>query len=136
MTQLDPKKKGPEGTEVVAVEDGRVTKIEDFTGSKADPPSPWWNDTQAVQVEGEKVVVLYGEIETNESLKVGVRVKKGDNIGRVKRVLTKEKGRPMAMLHLEVHVHGARDTPEWPVDSPKPPSLLDPTPFLLPLFNK
>lgn len=51
-----------DGQYVIAVEDGEVVSIENFNGSHANPPSPWWNNTKAVMIEGESGVVVYGEI--------------------------------------------------------------------------
>lgn len=118
----------PEGTPVNAVEDGVVVLRQNFTGPKAN--SPWWHDTEALLVEGESGVIVYGEIAPRENMHVGTRVKRGEEIGTVVRVLTEDKGRPMSMLHLELHARGTRDTYEWPVQGPRPPSLIDPTPFL------
>lgn len=117
----------PEGTRVAAVETGEVVAVIPFTGPRG--ASPWWEDTDAVLVEGESGVVVYGEVESG--VKVGTRYLKGDKIGWVKRVLKVDKGRPMSMLHLELHDHGTRDAPEWPVNGPKPATLRDPTPYLL-----
>ncbi len=120
----------PEGTPVRAVEDGIVVALEKFTGTEATPPSPWWMDTEALLVEGASGVVVYGEITSIRE--PGYEVKAGDLLGYVIQVLKKDKGRPMSMLHLELHEHGTRQTSEW-LDE-KPASLLDPTPhFLLPL---
>jgi murein DD-endopeptidase MepM/ murein hydrolase activator NlpD len=118
-----------EGSPVSAVEDGVVVGVQWFTGEKANPPSPWWHNTQAVLVEGSSGVVVYGEILTART--VGQEVKAGDLMGVVKKVLKINKGRPMSMLHLELHQHGTRDTFEW-LDE-RPASLLDPTAFLLEL---
>ena len=86
--------------------------------------------------EGKEVVILYGEIIVDESLKIGESVKKGQILGKIRQVLTKDKGRPMSMLHLEVHKHGSRDTPLWePPEIPKPDSLLDPTPYFIHIFK-
>lgn len=115
-----------EDTEIYAVEDGEVVSRQNFTGPKAG--SGWWLDTEALLVEGETGVVVYGEIATD--MQVGQKVKKGDVVGKVKRVLAEDKGRPMSMLHLELHKHGTRDTYEWKEESKRPPSLLDPTPHL------
>lgn len=51
-----------ESTPVYAIEDGKIVEILEFTGEGADPPSPWWNRTQAVLVEGRSGVILYGEV--------------------------------------------------------------------------
>ncbi|MBI1328020.1 MAG: peptidoglycan DD-metalloendopeptidase family protein [Alphaproteobacteria bacterium] len=121
----------PDGTPVEAVEDGVVVAILDFTGPAAG--SPWWRDTKAVMVEGKTGVVLYGEITPAANLTIGSAVKSGDRLGEVTQVLTKDKGRPMSMLHLELHEHGTSDAYEWKVGEDKPESLRDPTHFLLPL---
>lgn len=116
----------PEGWMVVAVEAGTVVEISQFTGEGVG--SPWWEDTQAVLVEGKSGVVVYGEIEP-WGLTVGDDVVPGDVIGFVKRVLKVDKGRPMSMLHLELHQPGTRIVPAW--ESIRPYTLLDPTPHLL-----
>lgn len=115
----------PEGTQVYAVEAGYVVAIIAFTGAAVG--SSWWHDTVAVLVEGESGVVVYGEI--SPVVTVGSMILKGCLIGNVKQVLTKDKGRPMSMLHLELHKKGARDAPEWTKRRPK--TLLDPTRYLL-----
>ncbi len=122
----------PEGTRVMAVEAGIVVAILDFTGPKAE--SPWWHDTQAVLIEGDSGVVLYGEMAP--VVTVGQNVAAGDVLGHVVQVLREDKGRPMSMLHLELHTAGTRDCYEWVVGAASPPSLRDPTPFLLPLTLK
>ncbi len=122
----------PEGTPVHAVEDGVVVRVMGFTGPKAD--SPWWHDTDAVLIEGASGVVLYGEIAPQ--VKEGDRVTAGQVVGHIVQVLREDKGRPMSMLHLELHTAGTRDCYEWTDESGKPPSLQDPTPYLLPLAEK
>lgn len=117
------------GDEVFAMESGTVTLIEDFTGPKAN--SPWWEDTRAVHIEGESGVIIYGEIIEKEDLKLGDFVKEGEFIGKIKTVLKKDKGRPMNMLHLELHEHGTRASYEWKNDEEKPKSLKDPTSLLI-----
>lgn len=117
----------PVGTIVRPVESGRVVAVVHFTGPRADPPSPWWLPTQAVLVEGESGVVVYGEVLSRVS--VGWEVYKGSSaLGLVRQVLIKDKGYPMSMLHLELHIPGTRNAFDW-IDE-KPPSLLDPTPYL------
>lgn len=116
----------PDGTPVFAVEDGTVVDIQPFTGPKAG--SGWWHDTDAVFVEGVSGVVVYGEI--TPSCEKGATVRAGGLIGHVKTVLREDKGRPMSMLHLELHSHGTRAAPEWPTEAEKPATLQDPTPFL------
>lgn len=122
----------PPQTLVQAVEDGIVVAIEAFTGAHAG--YPWWHDTFALLVEGESGVVVYGEIAKPE-LVVGAAITAGQKIGHVIPVLKTPKGRPDTMLHLELHDKGTRKTFEWPVRRgvpvEKPPSLRDPTPYLL-----
>ena len=67
------------GTRVLAVEDGEVISIEDFTGPKAG--YPWWNDTQAVLVLGKSGIVVYGEV--SPKVKVGDKVLKGQQVAVV-----------------------------------------------------
>lgn len=117
----------PEGTPVRAVEDGIVVAVIKFTGSETYPPSPWWEDTEAVLVEGESGVVVYGEITATRE--VGDLVQGGSLLGYVVRVLKEDKGRPTSMLHLELHEPGTRDAYEW-LES-RPDSLLDPTAYFL-----
>lgn len=116
----------PAGTPVQAVEAGEVVGIMPFTGAQAG--SDWWEDTDAVLVEGASGVVVYGEIAP--ACLVGQRVAAGDLVGHVVTVLKKDKGRPMAMLHLELHTRGAREAPEWISPDTKPETLRDPTPYL------
>ncbi len=120
-----------DGTPVHAVEDGVVVAVIPFTGPSAVPPSPWWHDTQAVLIEGSSGVVVYGEVGIGTGIREGVHVGQGEIIGHVRRVLVKDKGRPVSMLHLELHRHGTRDAFEWTIDSGRPASLLDPTSLML-----
>lgn len=124
----------PEGTPVSAVEAGQVVRIEPFTGAHAG--SPWWHDTWAVFVEGASGVVVYGEIQPSEGLALGARVEPGQALGHVVPVLKTPKGRPAAMLHLELHASGARSAPGWDHGQPRPATLRDPTPWLLDLAHR
>jgi len=114
---------------VVAVEDGEVVAVEHFTGYNE---SPWWEDTEAVLIEGESGVVLYGEI--IPSVKVGDKLHQGDLVGKVKRVLKKDKGLPTTMLHLELYLPGTRKSEWWREN--KPENLLDPTEHLQKAIEK
>lgn len=116
----------PEGTEVIAVEAGVVVAVLPFTGPRAD--SPWWEDTDAVLVEGASGVVLYGEL--GPAVAVGDRCRAGDLLGHVVRVLRRDKGRPVAMLHLELYAPGAREPVWWLLGDDRPGPLRDPTPLL------
>lgn len=122
----------PEGTTVRAVEDGYVVGIIPFTGPHAD--SPWWCDTWAVLVEGRSGVVVYGEIIA--TIENGITVRAGEAIGHIQRVLRKDKGRPMSMLHLELHHPGTRDVFEWTPETGRPDTLLDPTPLLMTIVDE
>lgn len=117
----------PEGTAVTAVERGRVVAVLPFTGPAAG--LPWWLDTWAVLVEGPTGVVVYGEIQP--AITVNAEVEAGHLLGRIKRVLRHDKGRPTCMLHLELHTAGSRSCPEWLDELARPPELLDPTEYLL-----
>ena len=123
-----------EGTSFFAVENGVVVEIEVFTGPKAE--SPWWHETHAVLIGGPTGVICYGEVET--SLKVGDKVLAGDELGTVKQVLKKDKGKPRCMLHFELYEQGAVETVWWKTDEDaadrredRPEGLLDPTAHLL-----
>jgi phosphopantothenoylcysteine decarboxylase len=124
-----------DGALVRAVEDGIVVNVDDFTGPKVG--DSWWNDTQAVQVEGSSGVVTYGEITPFPDVCVGKRVRRGDPFARVKRVLLEGKERPdipghsPSMLHIELYKHGSREFAGWRHEVSKNPLLLDPTPYLL-----
>lgn len=117
----------PEGSPVFAVEDGVVVARSLFTGPSVG--LPWWLDTEVVLVEGESGVVAYGEIIPCVSL--GCAVEAGQQLGSVARVLRADKGRPTAMLHLELHARGTRVCKDWALGAPRPDTLLDPTPRLL-----
>jgi murein DD-endopeptidase MepM/ murein hydrolase activator NlpD len=111
---------------VVAVEDGEVVSIENFTGESANPPSPWWNDTKAVLVEGPSGVVVYGEIKPLDSIAVGQKIKVGKILGKVITVLKKDKGMPMTMLYIELYKKGTRETAIWNLGEEQPENLLNP----------
>ena len=114
------------GTPVYAIEDGEVVKVDWFTGAVID--MPWWEETQAVAVEGKSGVWNYAEITPNEPyIKVGKKIRQGDIIGYVKTVLKKDKGLPMTMLHLELYEHGYRgDWSMWNLNSLPYPGLINP----------
>ena len=85
--------------------------------------------TEARRIECiESGVVVYGEIAPH--IAVGTRVVAGTLIGVAIPVLKHDKGRPMCMLHLELHTSGSRSAPEWLTEE-KPEVLIDPTSFLL-----
>lgn len=115
---------------VLAIENGTVVNICMFTGPQMG--SPWWNTTYCALVEGDTGVFNYGEILVHEHLHIGKKIKRGDCIGYVETVLTKDKGRPMNMLHLELYSHGTtQNIEQWSLHEPKPEKLLDPTGLFL-----
>lgn len=118
--------------QVVAMEDGVVVAIEEFTGENANLPSPWWNNTKAVFIEGKSGVFVYGEISPMDTIKVGKQMKRGQKIGHVITVLKKDKGigLPITMLHLELYKTGTRESVIWNLEQPQPEHLIDPMPFL------
>lgn len=117
----------PTSTPVMAVEEGEVIAVRQFTGPELG--HPWWNKTYAVWVQGPSGVVVYGEIAPHTQ--VGAKVIAGSLLGVVVPVLIKDKGRPLSMVHLELHEDGSTEAPEWLIDVPRPAVLRDPTPFLL-----
>ena len=114
---------------VFAVEDGIVVDYRDWTGEGAG--SPWWEDTEALLIEGESGVIVFGEIVNTVGLKIGDKVSRGDHIGNVVTVLKKDKGRPMTMLHVQMYKNGYTHAGGWKISDPQPGQLVDSTPFLL-----
>lgn len=123
----------PVGEKVYAVEDGEIIKIDYFTGKEAN--SDWWLTTKAICVEGESGVIVYGEIIERDGLKEGDKVKAGEYIGNVLRVLVHDKGRPTSMLHFELRSHGAKEDITWYPDGVKPEHLKDPTNLLIEVMD-
>ena len=118
------------GQEVQAIEDGTVVLIEHFTGTNANPPSPWWMDTWSILVEGASGVLGYCELKPLPHIRVGMQLHEGDVIATIVPVLKKDKGNGTTMLHFEQYVSGTKDHVTWVLDTPKPPQLLDPRDFL------
>lgn len=117
------------GQSVWAVEAGFIVDICPFTGEVAG--FPWWENTWGVYVAGKSGIVVYGEINPHPSLKKGDAVVKGAFIGSVLRVLKKDNGRPMSMLHLELHAADYVHTAQWQIGQPPPVGILNPTKHLL-----
>ena len=122
------------GEVVRAVEGGTVVGIQGFTGSKVG--MEWWNDTDAVLVEGRSGVINYGEILPFSRLKIGSIVRRGDPIGRVTPVVKEGHERPdvpghsRSMLHLELYPHGHDKWLPWPLGEDEH-AQVDPTQLLL-----
>lgn len=117
----------PEGSVVRAMLPGHVKKVQAFTGGQAG--SPWWLDTQAVFLQTAVGMIVYGEIQA--CVQPGMTVSGGHILGTVKRVLRTDKGRPTAMLHLELRNHDSLDVINWELNTQQPEALLDPTPLLI-----
>lgn len=131
----------PVGQPVIAMEDGVIVAIDRaFTGG-ADTPrdangNPIWLPTAAVLVEGERGVILYGELEPVPGLAVGTSVTRGARLGSILPVLppkSREYRNPAnspSMLHLELYEPGIRTAAWWKLGEPRPLGLLDPTPLV------
>jgi len=118
-----------EGDDVIAIEKGKILKIIPFTGEITN--TPWWNNTYAIFVEHNDCIINYGELIPVEHLKEGDTIQAGEVIGHIRTVLLKDKGRPMAMLHIEMYKSTATSpVTEWALNASKPPYLLDPTDLL------
>jgi murein DD-endopeptidase MepM/ murein hydrolase activator NlpD len=118
---------------VFAIEGGQVVAIERFTGPSAEDPSPWWNDTKAILVEGKSGVIVYGEIEPVKGISTGLYIEQGQYIANVLKVLKKNKGMHTSMLHVELYTSGTRNTVWWR-QGDKPAQLLDPTNLISSLY--
>lgn len=124
-----------DGDEVVSMEKGVVLSITQFTGK--DVGSPWWNDTFAIMIRHKDFTINYGEVTPVEGLHVGQNVCPGQTIGFVRKVLTKDKGRPMSMLHMEMYHNYPEDyaiiepIKSWDLGRSKPSELMNPSAYLL-----
>lgn len=114
------------GQEVQAMEDGTVVHIENFTGPDANPPSPWWNETWSIMIEGQSGVLGYCELKPLESIHIGMKIQAGDIIATIVPVLKKDKGNGTTMLHFEQYTPGTTHHVTWELDTPKPEELLNP----------
>lgn len=121
----------PEGTCVYAVEEGEFNRITPWTGVKAN--CGWWEETDAIFIDSPSGVVCYGEISVIKyDFVIGEKIKAGQLLGTVKRVLKEDKGRPRSMLHLQLYDHGVYGCGGvWEIENPKPKGLFDPTELLL-----
>jgi len=119
----------PVGESVYPVEVGEIVDICPFTGPKSG--YEFWLDTDAVYIKGKSGVVVYGEIKVNKNLKIGDKIKGDEILGTVQRVIVKDKGRPMSMLHLELHHNDHPHCGHWHRGGEKPFGKLDPTKLLI-----
>jgi len=115
-----------ERTSVHSVETGTVIAIINFTG----PKTPYSNllPTQAIMIEGQSGVVLYGEIEVIEEIQIGQLIEAGSKIAHIKCAVPDQ-----PMLHLELYKHGTKNSCVWKQGQSQPKPLLDPTSYLLSL---
>lgn len=116
--------------EIIAVENGKIVNIEIFTGSEANPSSPWWNETYSIMVESKSGVIGYCELKPMFYVALGMEVKEGDFLGRIVPVLKKDKGNGTTMLHLELYKSGTKNHVTWRHNEKRPKELLDPTDLL------
>jgi murein DD-endopeptidase MepM/ murein hydrolase activator NlpD len=116
--------------EVLAIEDGVVVNLEVFTGPMATPPSPWWNETHSILIEGSSGVLGYCELTPVPHIKTGVHIKAGDVIAHITPVLKKDKGNGTTMLHFEQYEFNTREHVTWVLDSEKPKELMNPRDLL------
>ena len=115
---------------IQAIEDGIIVKIDQFTGTDADPPSPWWLDTWSVLIECESGVIGYCELIPHPYWRAGMKIHKGQEFAIITPVLKKDKGNGTTMLHLEHYVHGTREHVTWAHNTPQPAQLLNPRKIL------
>lgn len=123
------------GQEVQAIEDGTVVHIENFTGPEADPPSPWWNETWSILIEGKSGVLGYCELKPLDHVHIGLKVSAGDVIAKIIPVLKKDKGNGTTMLHFEQYTTGTRHHVTWVLDTEKPEELKNPRNLLEKIFK-
>lgn len=128
---------------VYAIEEGIVAKYDLFTGGEK---MPWWNTTYALSVKGENCFWVYGEIESD--LRIGDKVKRGQKVGEVLPVISKDKirldipGHSNYMLHLEkCDLSWETECKDlqwsgWYYNNSKPRYLLDPTQDLINVLVK
>ena len=114
------------GQEIIAIEDGKVVKIDNFTGSNAIPPSPWWNNTFSILIEGLSGVLGYCEILPHKHIYVGLKVMEAESLGIIIPVLKRNKGNGTSMLHLEHYSHNTIEHVEWLIGKEKPINLINP----------
>lgn len=118
----------PEGTEVLSPLSGYCLGIIKFTGESVG--SPWWNETEAIIIDGGDELWLFGELVISDKVRVGDWINEGDLIGCVTCVLKKDKGRPKSMVHIQCHEKNTGETQwreAWNINEKKPWHLKNPT---------
>lgn len=115
---------GNAGDPVLAIADGVVVAIQTFHLG-----------TDAILVEHDGMVALYGEVEPkswNEfGVKVGSRVGRGDPIARIGCMVGTMDDCDSHMLHFESYAPGTRQNKQWYGSDAPPVALRDPTLVLL-----
>lgn len=111
-----------DGDEVVAIEDGRIISFYRFyTRANGE-------ETYALFVEHQGVVINYGEVKSNAQQRydwrVGDQVSAGQKIAQVSGT---------DMIHFETYIPGTQQNQSWPKNATRPTRLLNPTQYLLDL---
>jgi len=116
---------GDEGDEVVAIAAGKIISFYRFY------TRPNGEQTYALFIEHDGVVINYGEVKADAQQRYGWRVgdtvEAGDKIGQVSGT---------NMIHFETYIPGTQQNQSWPKNSAGPNRLLNPTQFLLDLVAK
>jgi murein DD-endopeptidase MepM/ murein hydrolase activator NlpD len=111
----------PEGTVVVAPENGRILKSQTFNGPRA----------HALLLETSSgLVINLGEVEPDSWTMFGVGPGSPVWAGQAVATVGVNPGGD-TMLHIETYRAGTRKTSPWYQDQGPPPSLLDPTDYIL-----
>ena len=121
---------------VQTIEPGKIVRIENFTGPNADPPSPWWNETWSILIEGASGAIGYCELKPMDHIKVGMYVDEGETIALITPVLKKDKGNGTTMAHIELYTHGTQEHVTWLLGAPKPKHLLNPRQLLQSIIDE
>lgn len=121
----------PMGSKVLAIEDGKIVHISQFTGA---PYSPELRKTYYVMIEHEDGKVgVYGEIK-KPKLKKGQLIKAGQLVGYVEKVFYGREKIGSSMLHFELYKKGKRMSSDW--YNEKPNGLINPTKYLKKIRSK
>lgn len=114
---------GYNGDPVLAIADGTIVNAQTFHLG-----------TDALLVEHDGLVALYGEVERGSwhdfGVQEGSRVRKGDPIARIGCMQGTPSNCTSHMLHFETYAPGTRQNLQWH-GSASPPALRDPTIVLL-----
>jgi murein DD-endopeptidase MepM/ murein hydrolase activator NlpD len=89
----------PEGTKVLAVENGVVSDI-----FKVPPPedAPSGKETDAIAIDGNSGRATYAEIKVNSNINVGDYITQGQMLGVVTKIHDEESDIPNSMLHFQL----------------------------------